>query len=550
MTQTTNGHVRRWWKEAVVYQVYPRSFKDSNGDGIGDLGGILEQVPYIKGLGVDVVWLSPHFDSPNADNGYDIRDYRKVMAEFGTMADFDALLSALHAAGIRLIIDLVVNHSSDEHAWFVESRKARHNPYRDYYIWRPDTGNGPPNNFTSIFTGPAWTKDETTGDYYLHLFAAKQPDLNWDNPRVRHEVYDLMRFWLDKGVDGFRMDVIPFISKRPGLPDLGESERAKPQFVYADGPKVHDYLQEMRREALKPYDAMTVGEAFGVTLNQTPLFVDERRGELDMIFQFDVVEIDRDARGKWKPWTLPDFKAIFARHEAALDNHCWPTAFFSNHDNPRIVSRYGDDRPAWRARSAKLMATLLLTMKGTPFIYQGDELAMTNYPFTDISQFDDLWVKGQWREEVDSGRVPPADFLANQMKISRDHARTPMQWTAGANGGFTPGIPWLAVNPNAREINAAQCLADPSSVYHYYAAMIELRRRHPALVYGAYRDLLPDHPQVFAYMRETADETLLIALNFSDEHVAVDLPKGIRLAGNYDDEAPVLRGWEARVSRL
>ena len=550
MTQTTNGYVRRWWKEAVVYQIYPRSFKDSNGDGVGDLGGILEQVPYIKGLGVDVVWLSPHFDSPNADNGYDIRDYRKVMAEFGTMADFDALLSALHAAGIRLIIDLVVNHSSDEHAWFVESRKARDNPYRDYYIWRPDTDNGPPNNFTSIFTGPAWTKDETTGEYYLHLFAAGQPDLNWDNPSVRHEVYDLMRFWLDKGVDGFRMDVIPFISKRPGLPDLRESERAKPQFVYADGPKVHDYLQEMRREALKPYDAMTVGEAFGVTLDQTPLFVDDRRGELDMIFQFDVVEIDRDARGKWKPWTLPDFEAIFARHEAALDNHCWPTVFFSNHDNPRIVSRYGDDRPAWRARSAKLMATLLLTMKGTPFIYQGDELAMTNYPFTDIGQFDDLWVKGQWREEVDGGRVSPADFLANQMKISRDHARTPMQWTAGANGGFTTGTPWLAVNPNAREINAAQCLADPSSVYHYYAAMIALRRRHPALVYGAYRDLLPDHPQVFAYTRSTADERLLVALNFSAEPVTVDLPTGIRLAGNYDEEAPVLRGWEARVSRL
>ena len=295
---------------------------------------------------------------------------------------------------------------------------------------------------------------------------------------------------------------------------------------------------------------MTVGEAFGVTLGQTPLFVDDRRGELDMIFQFDVVEIDRDATGKWKPWRLQDFKAIFARHDLALDAHCWPTVFFSNHDNPRIVSRYGDDRPDWREKSAKLMATLLLTMKGTPFIYQGDELAMTNYPFTDIAQFDDLWVKGQWREEVDSGRVPADAFLANQMKISRDHARTPMQWAAGAHGGFTTGKPWLAVNPNADEINAAQALADPSSVYHYYATMIALRRERPALVYGDYTDLLPEHPQVFGYTRVTADETLLVALNFSADNVTVDLPHGTRLAGNYADVAPVLRGWEARISRL
>ncbi len=555
MTDTLNGYARRWWKEAVVYQIYPRSFMDSNDDGIGDLRGILDKVPYIKGLGVDVVWLSPHFDSPNADNGYDIRDYRKVMAEFGTMEDFDALLGAFHAAGIRLIIDLVVNHTSDEHAWFAQARKSRDNPYRDYYIWRPGNADisgkeGPPNNWTSIFTGPAWHKDEATGDYYLHLFAAKQPDLNWDNPAVRHEVYDLMRFWLDKGVDGFRMDVIPFISKRPGLPSLSDAERAKPQFVYADGPHVHDYLREMRREALAPYDTMTVGEAFGVTLAQTPLFVDERRGELDMVFQFDAVEIDRGADGKWKPWRLADFKAIFSRHDAALDAHCWPTAFFSNHDNPRLVSRYGDDGPQWRDRSAKLMATLLLTMKGTPFIYQGDELAMTNYPFTDISQFDDLWVKGAWREEVESGRVSAADFLANQLKVSRDHARTPMQWNDARNGGFTTVTPWLAVNPNTSQINAEKALADPGSVYHYYAAMIALRRRHPALVYGDYQDLLPEHPRVFAYTRTAGDETLLVMLNFSAESVAIDLPQGTCLAGNYDDDAPALRGWEARVSQL
>ncbi|MGZ3304529.1 MAG: alpha-glucosidase, partial [Asticcacaulis sp.] len=509
-----NGYRRQWWKEAVVYQVYPRAFMDSNGDGIGDLRGLIGKIEYIKGLGVDVVWLSPHFDSPNADNGYDIRDYRKVMAAFGTMSDFDELLAALHEAGIRLIIDLVVNHTSDEHPWFVESRKSRDNPYRDYYIWRPG-GHTPPNNWTSIFTGPAWRKDEATGDYYLHLFAAKQPGLNWDNPAVRTEVYDLMRFWLDKGVDGFRMDVIPFISKDPAFPDLPPEHRVRPQFVYANGPKVHDYLQEMRRKALAAYDVMTVGEAFGVTLEQTPALVDERRGELDMVFQFDCVAIDRGPDGRWRPWTLPEFKAIFSRHEAAFDGHCWPTVFFSNHDNPRIVSRYGDDSEAWRAASAKLMATLLLTMKGTPFIYQGDELGMTNYPFTDISQFDDLWTKNAWAAEVETGRISAADFLANQMKVSRDHARTPMQWTAGRNGGFTTGKPWLVVNPNTDRINAEAALANPDSIYHYYAALIALRRSHPILVYGDFTDLAPADPRLFAYERTMDGETLRILLNFS-----------------------------------
>ncbi len=557
MTETINGYTRRWWKEAVVYQIYPRSFMDSNGDGIGDLRGIIDKVPHIKGLGVDVVWLSPHFDSPNADNGYDIRDYRQVMAEFGTMADFDELLATLHDAGIRLIVDLVVNHSSDEHVWFAESRTSRDNPYRDYYIWRPDDGNGPPNNWTSIFTGSAWQKDEATGDYYLHLFATKQPDLNWDNPAVRGEVYDLMRFWLDKGVDGFRMDVIPFISKVPGLPDLPEDIRAKPQFLYANGPRVHDYLQEMRREALEPYDTMTVGEAFGVTLAQTPLFVDDRRGELDMIFQFDTVEIDRGADGKWKSWFLPDFKAIFARHDAALDTHGWPTAFFSNHDNPRIVSRYGDDRPQWREKSALVMAALLLTLKGTPFIYQGDEIGMTNYPFTDIAQFDDLWVKGMWRQEVDSGRVTPEAFLANQNKVSRDHSRTPMQWSSAPNGGFTTGTPWLAANPNFPEINADRA-AETNEVYRGYAELIALRHAYPAMVYGDYADLLPDHPHLFVFTRRTADESFMIALNFSaDAQPCERLPDTGAHAiswSNYSaSEAPdasTLRGWEARIYKL
>lgn len=549
MDDPINGYRRRWWKEAVVYQIYPRSFYDSNGDGIGDLRGILQKLDHIKGLGVDVIWLSPHFDSPNADNGYDIRDYRSVMAEFGTLTDFDDLLAGIHAKRMRLIIDLVVNHSSDEHHWFAESRSARDNPYRDYYIWRPGDA-GLPNNWTSIFTGPAWTRDDITGDYYLHLFAAKQPDLNWDAPAVRHEVYDLMRFWLDKGVDGFRMDVIPFISKNQEFSDLQESQRAKPQFAYAMGPKLHEYLKEMRHEALAPYDTMTVGEAFGVTLDQTPLLVDERRGELDMIFQFDAVEIDRDTAGQWKPWTLPEFKRIFTRHDAVLDRHCWPTVFFSNHDNPRIVSRYGDDNPQWRVKSAQVMATLLLTLKGTPFIYQGDEIGMTNMPFSDISQFDDLWSRAAWQQEVESGRISPAEFLANQNHISRDHARTPMPWTARDNGGFTTGQPWFALNPNVTTVNVEADKASDTSIYRYFARLIALRHAETALVYGDYQDIAPDHPNIFAYRRTIGQAGFLVILNFSETTQDFDLPRNGLVLSNYGNDAPGLRGWEARIYRL
>jgi oligo-1,6-glucosidase len=552
MAGTVNGYTRRWWKEAVVYQVYPRSFYDGDGDGIGDLRGIIEKLGHIKGLGIDVIWLSPHYDSPNADNGYDIRDYRKVAAEFGTMADFNALLEAVHSAGMKLIIDLVVNHTSDEHAWFIESRKGRDNPFREYYIWRPGHG-GPPNNWPSIFGGSAWTRDGE--DYYLHLFSEHQPDLNWDNPAVRAEVYELMRFWLDKGIDGFRMDVIPFISKELEFNDLPESALARPQDAYANGPHVHDYLQEMRREALTPHNVMTVGEAFGVGPAQVPAFADERRGELDMVFQFDAVEIDRDADGRWKPWTLPELKAVFARHDKALDKHCWPTVFLGNHDNPRIVSRFGDDRPQWREKSAMVLATLLLTMKGTPFLYQGDEIGMTNFPFADISQFDDIWVRNGWREQVESGRVSAANFLANENRVSRDHARTPMQWSNAPNGGFTTGEPWLALNPNFSEINAAS----QHVIYHSYKGLIAARRAYPSLVYGDYHDLCPDHPQLFAYTRTLPGDGHLIVLNFSDQTQAFDFPEGFPRGGilltNYPkphpkDWAAPLRGWEARIYRL
>ncbi len=421
--KTINGYTPMWWKEAVVYQVYPRSFKDSNGDGIGDLPGITSKLDYLKELGVDVIWLSPHYDSPNADNGYDIRDYRKVMKEFGTMADFDALLAGIKQRHMRLIIDLVVNHTSDEHRWFVESRKSKDNPYRDYYFWRdgkgPD-GSQPPNNYPSFFSGSAWQYDPATKQYYLHYFAVKQPDLNWDNPKVRAEVYDLMKFWLDKGVDGFRMDVIPLISKPAGLPDLTPEQLKNVPAAYANGPHMHEYLQEMNRNVMSHYDVMTVGEALGISLEETPLMVGDDRHELNMIFNFDAVRVNRDGR-LWKSWTLPQLKAIYAKHATELDAHCWDTVFLSNHDNPRLVSSFGDDSPEYRVASAKLLETMLLTLRGTPFIYQGDELGMTNYPFKGIGDYNDIEAKNGYKADVLTGKVSEADYLANLRHMSRDN---------------------------------------------------------------------------------------------------------------------------------
>ena len=556
-TKTANGYEPKWWKEAVVYQVYPRSFKDSNGDGIGDLPGITSKLDYIKGVGANVIWLSPHYDSPNTDNGYDIRDYRKVMMEFGTMADFDGLLKGVKQRKMKLILDLVVNHSSDEHAWFVESRKAKENPYRDYYIWRPGKDGHEPNNWTSFFSGPAWKLEPATNEYYLHFFAEKQPDLNWDNPKLRHEVYDLMKFWLDKGVDGFRMDVIPFVSKREGLPDLPADYLNRPQYYYAMGPHLHEYLQEMNREVLAKYDVMTVGEAFGVTLEQTPTLVDERRGELNMIFNFDAVRVNRDG-GRWRAWTLPELKAVYAMQDKALDVHSWNTIFLSNHDNPRLVSSFGEDSQAFRVRSAKLLAMMLLTLKGTPFVFQGDELGMTNYPFQRIEEFDDIEAKNGWKATVLTGQVKAGDYLANLRKMSRDHSRTPMQWDRSANAGFTSGgKPWLAVNPNYREINARQELSDPNSVYHFYSKMIQFRGKTPALVYGYFVDLDPLNRNVFAYTRTLGTEKYLVVLNFSAGAVRYALPGGMKaghwqlsnLAGAKEDAATVLqlKAWEARV---
>jgi len=572
-----NGYHAKWWKESVVYQIYPRSFKDSNGDGIGDLKGITSKLDYLKNLGVDVIWLSPHFDSPNADNGYDIRDYRKVMAEFGTMPDFDELLKGIKQRHMKLLLDLVVNHTSDEHAWFVESRKSKDNPYRDYYIWRPakisDHGCGkevkgaacdafeikPPNNWTSFFSGSAWKYDHASGQYYLHLFAEKQPDLNWDNSKVRHEVYDLMKFWLDKGVDGFRMDVIPFISKDPAFPDYPKEFEGRVQYFYAAGPKVHDYIQEMNREVLSKYDVMTVGEAFGVSLEQTPLLVDERRNELNMIFNFDVVRLGRQG---WRqnPWTLPELKAVYTNLDQKLDAHNWGTVFLSNHDNPRVVSRFGDDSPQFRVASAKALATMLLTLKGTPFIYQGDELGMTNFPFTKIEDFNDIEVKNAWKADVLTKKATAEDYIASLRKTSRDNSRTPMQWDDSVNGGFTTApAAWLAVNPNYKTINARQAVSDPDSIYNYFRKLLALRKKTPALIYGDYKDLDPQHPSVFAYTRTLGAEKYLVMLNLSSSPVPYSLPAAIHpsqlLLSNLgeDDERPTtlrLKPWDARIYRF
>jgi len=556
---TANGYTRKWWKEVAVYQIYPRSFKDSNGDGIGDLNGITSQLDYLKGLGVDVLWLSPHYDSPNADNGYDIRDYRKVMAEFGTMADFDQLLKGIKQRDMKMIVDLVVNHTSDEHVWFAESRKSKTGPYSDYYIWKEGKDGKAPNNWASFFSGSAWKKDPVRGEYYLHLFAEKQPDLNWDNPKVRSEVYDLMKFWLDKGVDGFRMDVIPFISKDQIFPDYAKEYETRPEHIYASGPKLHDYLQEMNREVLSKSDVMTVGEALGVTLAQTPLLVDERRKELNMIFHFDVVRLNRQG-WRWIPWTLPDLKGIYARFDRELDVNCWHTVFLSNHDNPRPVSSFGDDSPLYRVPSAKVLATMLLTLKGTPFIYQGDELGMTNYPFTKIDEFDDIEVKNAWKAEVLTHRVHGEEYLFHMRKTSRDHSRTPMQWDDSSNGGFTTAAkPWLAVHPDYKEINARQALVDQNSIYHYFKQMIELRKKNPAFVYGDYLDLDPENPFLFIYTRTLAADRFLVTLNFSTNSLAYSLPNGLKtgplllsnLGGSEEHTSTIhLDAWEARIYQL
>ncbi|WP_205905944.1 alpha-glucosidase [Marivivens niveibacter] len=551
---------RAWWKEAVVYQVYPRSFADSDGDGVGDLAGITAHLDHIADLGVDVIWLSPHYQSPFVDNGYDISDYRAVSPLFGTMKDFDTLLAQVKARGMKLIIDLVVNHTSDQHAWFADARKSRTAEKRDFYIWRDGTPDAPPNDWQSFFSTPAWTWDDATQAWYLHLFAREQPDLNWDNPAVREEVYDIMRFWLDKGVDGFRMDVIPFISKPADLP---ENDKALPwEQFYAEGPKLHEYLKEMRQEVLDHYDCMTVGEGNGLSVEQMGRMVDARRGELDTIFQFDVINF-LWGREQPRTWTLPEFKRVLRDQSVSVRPHGWNTVFLSNHDTPRALNRYGDPDPAWRQASAKVLHTLILTQPGTPYIYQGDELGMSNYPFTALDQFDDIAVRQGWAKRQAAGETDPSAYLAELNIVSRDHTRTPMQWDDGPNAGFTQSgvTPWLPVHPDHATINAKAAWADPQSACHAIAKLTQLRRDTPSMVYGDYTDLAPDHPELLIYRRWLAKENegALVALNFSRKTLTWELPKSIHIQGvayrtdnraNVDGGKIKLGGWSGIVLAL
>ena len=549
---------RNWWKEAVVYQIYPRSFMDSNGDGIGDLKGITSRLDYLKELGIDVIWLSPVYQSPNDDNGYDISDYQAIMEEFGTMEDFDEMLSQAHSRGLKIVMDLVVNHTSDEHRWFVESRKSEENPYHDYYIWREGkNGNQPPNNWGSCFGGSAWQYDESRQMYYLHLFSKKQPDLNWDNPRVRKEVFDMMRWWCEKGIDGFRMDVISMISKTEEMPD-GEVHGLYGDFgpYCVHGPNVHRYLREMNEQVLSKYDIMTVGETSGVTVEQAKLYAGEDAHELNMVFQFEHV----DVHGKYGKWTdekmpLSTLKETLSRWQTQLYGKAWNSLFWDNHDQPRAVSRFGNDSPAFREVSAKMLATCLHMMQGTPYIFQGEELGMTNYPFAGPEEFRDIESINAYREWCESEKVSHEEFWPCMLFTSRDNARTPVQWDDSKNAGFTQGTPWIPVNPNYKEINAKAELEDPDSVFYYYQKLIALRKQYPLIVYGKYELLLAEDENLFVYTRELDGQKLLTVCNFSEQEQEFVIPEEFRngeclicnLPNDYRRETCVLKPYEAFV---
>ena len=519
---------KAWWKESVVYQIYPRSFCDSNGDGIGDLNGITSKLDYLKELGIDVIWLSPVYQSPNDDNGYDISDYQAIMSEFGTMEDFDNLLAAAHERQIRIVMDLVVNHTSDEHKWFIESRKSVDNPYRDYYMWRPAKEDGSlPNNWGSCFSGPAWEYDAATDMYYLHLFSKKQPDLNWDNPAVRKEVFTMMDWWLQKGVDGFRMDVISLISKKPDLPDgplciNGYASFNEP----ANGPHVHEYLQEMRSTVLDKYDTLTVGECSGVTLEEAKKYARSDGKELNMVFQFEHMDVDADENGnKWvvKKMDLCKMKEVLSRWQKGLEEIAWNSLFWENHDQPRSVSRYGNDTK-YHKESAKMLATCLHMMQGTPYVYQGQKLGMTNAPFASIEDFRDLDSINAYYELSEQGVFTKEEMLDALRYKSRDNARTPMQWNASENAGFTTGTPWIMVNPNYTEINAETEIADPDSIFHYYQKLIRLRKENEIIVYGTYDLLDAEDPDVYMYTRTLGNEKLLVICNYTEDAQTRTIP--------------------------
>ena len=520
---------KKWWKESVVYQIYPKSFKDSNGDGVGDIRGIIQKLDYLKELGVNVLWISPMLESPQDDNGYDISDYRRIYKEYGNMEDYEELLSEAHKRDIRILMDLVVNHTSDEHNWFIESRKSKDNPYRDYYIWKDPVNGKEPNNWGGAFGGSAWEYDPQTQMYYLHLFSKKQPDLNWENEKVRQEVYDMMTFWCEKGIDGFRMDVISMISKDQTFPD-GEMNNS----LYGDfgpycvhGPRVHEFLQEMNREVLSRYDIMTVGETSGVTIEEAQKYAGEAGKELNMVFQFEHVDNGSGDYGKWttEKYDFKEFKRIMIKWQEELQGKAWNSLFLGNHDQPRSVSRFGNDNPAYRETSAKMLATCLHMMQGTPYVYQGEELGMTNVYFDKLEDYRDIESINFFTELTEAGLMTPEYMMKCLMLRSRDNARTPMQWDDSEQAGFTDGESWIKVNPNYKEINAAQQLEDPNSIFYYYQKLIRLRKEKDIIVYGEFEPIYRDDEQIFAYIRRQKQEKLLTVCNFSDKNAEMEIPE-------------------------
>lgn len=554
---------KKWWKESVVYQIYPRSFCDSNGDGIGDLRGIISKLDYLERLGVDVLWLSPIYKSPNDDNGYDISDYRDIMNEFGTLEDFDDLLTKAHEHHLKIMLDLVVNHTSDEHKWFMESRSSKDNPYRDYYIWEKGKDGNPPNNWDSNFSGSAWEYDEKTDMYYLHLFSPKQPDLNWRNEKVREEVYDMMKWWLDKGIDGFRMDVINMISKVKGYPDgkpIPGSQYGDRLPYVMNGPHVHEYLQEMNHRVLSKYDLITVGEAPCTSVEDAQKYTGFDRDELNMVFTFEHMDVDGDNGFKWtdKKPDLVELKRVFSKWQTGLDGVGWNSLYLNNHDQPRMVSRFGDDGKYWK-ESAKMLAICLHMMQGTPYIYQGEEIGMKNIKLRSIEECNDIEAINAYKEYTSDGRISPEDMMRYINKKGRDNARTPMQWNDTPNAGFTTGNPWFTVNPNYKEVNVAEQEKDPDSILNFYKRLIQVRKEYPIIVYGSYKLLYPDHKTAFVYERMLENEKLFVACNFSAEELEVEVPEEFvqndaeLLISNYPEvkisEKLLLRPYEARVYR-
>ncbi len=546
---------RTWWKESVVYQIYPRSFKDSNNDGLGDIPGIFEKLDYIQSLGIDVIWLCPVYKSPNDDNGYDIADYRHIMEEFGTMDDFDRLLNGIHTRGMKLVMDLVVNHSSDEHNWFEESKKSKDNPYRDYYIWRPGVNGGPPNDWQGFFGGSTWEYDEQTEEYYLHMFTVKQPDLNWENAKVRKEVQDIVRYWFEKGVDGFRMDVISLISKRPEYSDMiAERFDDVVTHQFANGPRVHEFLKELNKEVLSQYDIMTVGEGPGITLEHGLDYVGEDRDELNMVFHFDHMFMNMGPGGRFDPLPIDfqEFKDVFTRWDEKLKGKGWGSIFLGNHDFPRMVSRFATDG-TYREKAAKLLATLLMTLRGTPYVYQGDEIGMTNIAFDNPEDYKDVETLNFFKALQAQGK-DPNDHLDKIYTIGRDNARTPMQWSDRKNAGFTNGQPWIKVNPNHTDINVEDQERNTESILNFYRRVIQFRKDHTTLIYGDYESIRNDHPQIYAYRRWDEENEFLVVLNFSHQEVDFDpIITGLELLiYNYTDatEDLLMRPWEAKVFRV